>query len=190
MSCSVNDVMPGGDGLRICRFWKRRQSGFYCGPDELGLGWGPVELVVDLGRVDGQLKLRSDHGVEKFGFQPLSHTVEFFGSRAAKIKGDLKLHEMCRAFEFCWHNMIRKTFKNCVSLSPRVGEPNSEVKKLINIRIWTTVSSPVNVLCISLNLNLYMYRWIEISFWVWYGYSYGCEYPTSIYIYIYIYIQL
>ena len=30
----------------------------------------------------------------------------------------------------------------CVSLSPRVEEPNSEVKKLINVRIWTT-ESPV-----------------------------------------------
>ena len=44
--------------------------------------------------------------------------------------------------------MIQKTFKNCVSLSPCVEEPNSEVKKLINIRTWTTVSSPVNVSCI------------------------------------------
>ena len=51
---------------------------------------GPVEL-----------KLRSDHGVEKFGFRPLRHTVGFFGYRPAKMKGDLKLHEMCRAFEFC-----------------------------------------------------------------------------------------
>ena len=64
-----------------------------------------------------------------------------------------------------------------MSLSPRVEEPNSEVKKLINVRTWTTVSSPVNVLRISLYLNLYMYRWIEISFWL-YDYGYCCEYTT------------
>ena len=69
---SVNDVMPGIDGLKIWLFWKTRQLGFYCGPDQLGLGcgsvelvvywgpvqlvveWGPVELVVDLVHVDGQ----------------------------------------------------------------------------------------------------------------------------------------
>ena len=32
-----------------------------------------------------------------------------------------------------------------MSLSPCVEELNSEVKKLINVRTWTTVSSPVNV---------------------------------------------
>ena len=58
-----------------------------------------------------------------------------------------------------------------VSLSPRVEEPNSEVKKLINVRTWPTVSSPVNVLSISLYLNLYMCRWIEIL-WLWYDYGY------------------
>ena len=63
--------------------------------------WGPVELVVDLGHVNGQWKLSSNLGVEKFGFRPLRHTVEFFWSRPVKMKGDLKLHEICRAFEFC-----------------------------------------------------------------------------------------
>ena len=32
--------------------------------------------------------------------------------------------------------------KNCVSLSSRVEEPNSEVKKLLNVHTWTT-ESPV-----------------------------------------------
>ena len=32
-----------------------------------------------------------------------------------------------------------------MSLSPRIEEPNSEVKKLINVRTWATVSSLVNV---------------------------------------------
>ena len=63
-------------------------------------------------------------------------------------------------------------------LSPRVEKPNSEVKKLINVRTWTTVSSPVNVLCISLYLNLYMCRWIEISLRLWYDYGYDCENTT------------
>ena len=58
-----------------------------------------------------------------------------------------------------------------MSLSPHVEEPKSEVKKLINVRTWTTVSSPVSVLCISLYLNLYMCRWIEISLWLWYDYD-------------------
>ena len=66
-----------------------------------------------------------------------------------------------------------------VSLSPRVEEPKSEVKKLINVRTWTTVSSLVNVLCISLYLNLYMCRWIEISLWLWYDYGYDGEYTTE-----------
>ena len=57
-------------------------------------------------------------------------------------------------------------------LSPRVEEPNTEVKKLIYVCTWTTVSSSVNALCISLYLNLYMYRWIEISLWLWYNYGY------------------
>ena len=67
-----------------------------------------------------------------------------------------------------------------MSLSPHVEELNSEVKKLINIHTWTTVSLPVNVLCISLYLNLYMCCWIEISLWLWYDYRYGCEYTTKI----------
>ena len=71
-----------------------------------------------------------------------------------------------------WYKRILRI----VCLSPRVEEPNSEVKKLINVRTCTTLSSPVNVLCISLYLNLYMCRWIEISLWLWYGY--GCEYTT------------
>ena len=71
------------------------------GPVQLVAEWGPVELVVDLGHVDGQQKLSSENGVEKFGFRPLRHTVKFFGSRPAKMKGDLKLHEMCRALMFC-----------------------------------------------------------------------------------------
>ena len=33
--------------------------------------------------------------------------------------------------------------------------------------IWTTGSSPVNVLCISLYLNLYIYRVIMIWLWLW-----------------------
>ena len=55
MDWSVNDVMPGSDGLRIWVFWKTRQLGFfYWGAVQLVVEWGPVELVVDLGHVDGQ----------------------------------------------------------------------------------------------------------------------------------------
>ena len=58
--------------------------------------------------------------------------MKFFGSRPAKMKGELKLYVMCRAF--CWYRIV------CVSLSPRLEEPNSEVKKLINVPTSTTVS--------------------------------------------------
>ena len=63
MNWSVNDVMPGSDGLRIWVFWKTRQLGLGCVPVELVVHWGPVqlvvewrpaELVVDLGHVDRQ----------------------------------------------------------------------------------------------------------------------------------------
>ena len=73
-----------------------------------------------------------------------------------------------------WYERILRI----VSLSPRVEEPNLEVKKLINVLTWTTVSAPVNVLCISLYLNLYLCRWIEISLWLWYDCGHGCEYTT------------
>ena len=51
--------------------------------------------------------------------------------------------------------------ENCVSLSPRVEEPNSEVKKLINVRTWTT-ESPVYL---SPPVFLHMYYICD-----WYGY--------------------
>ena len=42
MGWSVNDVMPGSDGLRIWVFSKIRRLGFYCGPVEVGFYGGPV----------------------------------------------------------------------------------------------------------------------------------------------------
>ena len=52
MSWSVNDVMPGSDGLKIWRFWKTRQLGFYWGVVQLVVEWWSVELEVDLGDVE------------------------------------------------------------------------------------------------------------------------------------------
>ena len=87
-----------------------QEFGVDCGPESWDLTSGHVRQMplgienwvlchgveswkVGFGHVDRQLKLGSDHGVEMFGFRPLRHTV--------KMKGDLKLREMCRAFEFC-----------------------------------------------------------------------------------------
>ena len=55
--------------------------------------------------------------------------------------------------------------ENCVSLSPRVEEPNSEVKKLINVRIWTTFVSEQRsrLLCKCFVSQLWL-RWLS---WVY-----------------------
>ena len=70
----------------------------------------------------------------------------------------LKDYKMCRALSFVSIEWLR-----IVSLSSHVEEPNLEVKKLINVRIWTT-ESPVYL---SLPIVfLHMYNVCD-----WYGYT-------------------
>ena len=158
--------MPGSDRLRIWRFWKRRQLGLGCGPVELVVHWRPVQLVVEWGRVElgvywrpvqlvvewgpGRVgswlglcrksKLSYDHGVEKLKSDPgvvrisTDRDLKHYGMRCAFVGSDQAIGS------FVGIDGLR-----IVSLSPRVEETNSEVKKLINVRSWTTVSSPVNV---------------------------------------------
>ena len=125
MSWSVNDVMPENDGLRIWRFWKRRQLGVDCGPVELVVYWGPVQLIVEWGPVELEswlgpcraLKLSKDHGVEKLksdhGVQQISidRDLKHYGMRSVFVGSN-------QAFgSFAWIEWLRKTFKNSVSLS-------------------------------------------------------------------------
>ena len=60
--------------------------------------------------------------------------MEFYRSLPTEI---LKTTRCAERLSFISIEWLRS-----VSISPRVEEPNSEVKKLINVRIWTT-ESPV-----------------------------------------------
>ena len=111
------------------------------------------------------------------GFDRWGIRLSFSGpdQRRWKIWSSTRCAERLSFVSIVWHERLLRI----VSLSPRVEEPKSEVKKLMNVRTWTTVSSPINVLCISLYLNLYRYRWIEISLWLWYDFGYGCDNITN-----------
>ena len=73
-----------------------------------------------------------------------------------------------------------------MSLPPCVEEPNSEVKKLINVFTWTTVSSPVNVLCIwvfkfvhvPLDWDIIAIIWLWLLLWVYNNCSW-CVYNSQ-----------
>ena len=109
-----------------------------CRRVELIVYWGPVRLsftgASPVG--SGLWPCQSWSWVKTMVLKSWSLTMEF--CRSLPTDRDLKDYDMCRAFELCWYRMI----KDCVSLFPRVEEPNSELKKLINVRTWTT-ESPV-----------------------------------------------
>ena len=92
---------------------------------------------------------------------PLSRRAEFFGSLLTEMNWDLKHHEICRTLgvgvSIVW---LRKTFKNSVSLSPRVDELKSEVNK--TVRTWDN-SPPVLYVCICIcmvyNSLLIVFHW-------------------------------
>ena len=101
---------------------------FYCRPVELGTRLGPVQLGVDFGHVE------SWRWVKTMVLRSWSLTMKFCWSLPTEI---LKTTRCAERLSFVSIEWLR-----IVSLSPRVEEPNSEVKKLINVRTWTT-ESPV-----------------------------------------------
>ena len=54
MSWSVNDVMPGSDGLRIWRFWKTCQLGVDFGPCRQTVGLSTIMKLFKLDEPDMQ----------------------------------------------------------------------------------------------------------------------------------------
>ena len=71
---------------------------------------------------------------------------------------------MCRPFEFCWHSMIRKTFKNCVSLSScrRTELRSQEVNKCSYLNN--------GVACVFESARVFAYVYVQlllISLWLW-----------------------
>ena len=158
--------MPGSDGLRIWVFWKTRQLGirllasrvgsllraslveYYCRPVELGTWLGPVQLGVDFGHVE------SWSWVKTMVLSSWSLTKEFCRSLPTEI---LKITRCAERLSFVSIECLR-----IVSLSPRVEEPNSEVKNLINVRTWTTES----LVYLSPPVFLHMYNVCD-----WYDYT-------------------
>ena len=139
--------MPGSDGLRTWIFWKRRQLSLdygpvelvvYWGPLQLVVEWGPVELVVHLGHVDGQLKLSPTMVLRSLGVDRWGIRLSFSGPdrrRWKEIWNSMRCTKGLSFVSIVWYERLLRI----VSLSPLVEEPNSEVKKFINVRTWTIV---------------------------------------------------
>ena len=87
--------MPGSDGPENLKILKKGQLGVDFGPCRQTVGFSAIEV--------DSMKLSSDHGVEKLRAD--------YGVEKLRL-----VHEMCRALGRCLPSMIRKTFKNCVSL--------------------------------------------------------------------------
>ena len=101
---------------------------FDCRPVELGTQLGPVQLGVYFGHVE------SWSWVKTTVLRSWSLTMEYFRSLPTEI---LKTTRCAGRLSFVSIEWLR-----IVSLSPHVEEPNSEFKKLINVRTWIT-ESPV-----------------------------------------------
>ena len=138
--------MPRSDGLRIWVFWKTCQLGTRLLASQVGslLGASPVEFycrLVELGTQLGSVQLGVDFShVERWSWvktmvlRSWSRTVEFYRSLPTEILKTMRCAENLSFVSIEWLRIV--------SPSLRVEEPNSEVKKLINVRTWTT-ESPV-----------------------------------------------
>ena len=126
---------------------------------ELVIYWEPVQLSFTEGSRVGYLTGASPVGswlwpCRELRLRSWSLTMEFCRSLPTAI---LKTMRCAKHLSFVSTEGLR-----IVSLSPRVEEPNLEVKKLINIRTWTT-ESPVYL---SPPVFLHMYNVCD-----WYGYT-------------------
>ena len=118
----------------------------------------PVELGVDFGHV------KSWSWVKTMVLRSWSLSMEFWNFLPTEILKTTRCAERLSFVCIVWYERLLRI----VSLSPRVEEPNSEVKKLINVRTWTT-ESPVYLsiwICSTVGLR-YHYDYDMIMMWLY-----------------------
>ena len=185
MTLSGNEVIPGSDGLRILVFWKTRQLGLDCGPVELVVEWGPVELESWLGPCrelrlsldHGVEKLKSDHGVRQIstdrdlkhygirsafmGLQPSSHTVKFFGGpdqrRWKEIWNSTRYVERLSFVSIAWYERLLRI----VCLSLLVSKKRTQKSYLNN--------SEFACLCV-VYFPVFEFVHVPLDWLVWFGF--------------------